>query len=365
MMWSRTNQHRILKEHCLSQHTVTPLLVKPSKPITPLRVAVLMGGFSPERDISLISGKGVCGALQNLGHQVFPVDPDPDLERFAQQVKTCAEGTSPDIVFNILHGPPGESGVIQGALELLGLPYTFSGVLASSLAMDKAKSRMIAASAGITCAQGLVLSPQVYPTADIPFFPHVIKPLDEGSTVGIQWISSKQEQQHALKDWHFGSEVLVERYIPGMELQVAVLGGKALGAVEIRFSGPIFSYESKYFSDATQYLIPPPIYPEAYEKVLEMAATMHRLLGCRGATRSDFRYDHTAGEPGKLYYLETNTQPGFTPTSLVPKIAAYVGWSYEEVIQWILEDGLCRKNETLSPLQNIPESGFQKEHLLS
>lgn len=336
----------------MQPNTVTPMLAKPTGPTTPLRVAVLMGGFSPEREISLISGKGVCGALQTLGHKVFPVDPSPDLEQLARQIKTCANGEAPDVVFNILHGPPGESGVLQGALELLNLPYTFSDVLASSIAMDKAKSRMVAMSAGIPCPEGLVLPQHAYPTADIPFFPHVIKPLDEGSTVGIQWISSREEQKAALKDWHFGRELLVERYIPGIELQVPVMGGKALGVVEIRFSGPIFSYDSKYFSKQTEYIIPPPIAPQTHEALLDMASTMHRLIGCSGATRSDFRYDQTCGEPGKLYYLETNTQPGFTPTSLVPMVAASIGWSYEEVVQWILEDALCRKQESLGASQD-------------
>ncbi|MGL4426634.1 MAG: D-alanine--D-alanine ligase [Alphaproteobacteria bacterium] len=317
-------------------------LKRPSYPITPRKVAVLMGGWSPERPVSLTSGKGVCGALQTLGHQVFPVDPERDLEAFASQLKTCAMGGKPDVVFNILHGPPGENGVIQSVLELLGVPYTFSGVLASALAMDKGKSRSIARAAGLRCPQGVILSKQAYQQEGVSFFPHVVKPLQEGSTVGVTWVGTPQEQQAALRDWAFGEKILVESYVPGREIQVAVLNGKALGAVEIRFEGPIFSYEAKYVQGKAQHLIPAPMDPVSYEAALEMAETIHAALGCAGATRSDFRYDDTKGEPGTLYYLETNTQPGMTPLSLVPEIAAYLGWSYEDLVQWIVEDGLCR-----------------------
>jgi D-alanine-D-alanine ligase len=324
--------------HLIAEKT----LKKPRYPVVPLKVAVLMGGWSPERAVSLTSGRGVCGALQALGHQVFPVDPERDLEWLAKQLKTCAAGGKPDVVFNILHGPPGENGVIQGVLELLELPYTFSGVLASALAMDKGKSRAIATTAGLRCPQGMILSKQAYQDAGVSFFPHVVKPLQEGSTVGVTWVGTPQDQQTALSGWAFGEDVLVERYIPGREIQVAVLNGKALGAVEIRFDGPIFSYEAKYTSGKAIHLVPAPMDPVSYEGVLEMAETIHQALGCKGATRSDFRYDDTQGEPGVLYYLETNTQPGMTPLSLVPEIAAYFGWSYEDLVQWILEDGLCR-----------------------
>lgn len=313
---------------------------KPCFPVKPYRVVVLMGGWSDEREVSLTSGKGVVEALEKLGHTVFPLDPDRDLEKFAHQIKTGCDGHPPDVVFNILHGRWGEDGIIQGALELLRIPYTFSGVLGSSLAMNKAVARQIALSYGIPCPRGLLLLKERYLKEGVSFFPHVIKPVKEGSTVGVRLIKTPADQKHALDQWAYGESVLVEQYIPGREINVAVFGGKAMGSVEICFEGEIFTYEIKYTAGKARHLVPAPIHPQAQAEILRLAEKMHEALHCKGVTRSDFRYDDSKGEPGALYYLETNTQPGMTPLSLVPDIAAYDGWSYADVVQWILEDAM-------------------------
>lgn len=316
------------------------LISKAKPPFKPYNVAVLMGGWSDERDVSLSSGQGVVKALQDLGHTAYPLDPHRDLETFARQIKTVCKGSPPEVIFNILHGRWGEDGVIQGILETTGIPYTFSGVLGSSLAMNKAVARQIALSHGIRCPEGQLFSLERYRKEGVSFFPHVVKPVGEGSTVGIRLIKAPAEQKNALDNWAYGDNVLVEKYIPGREINVSVFGGKAMGSVEICFEGEIFTYEIKYTAGKARHLVPAPIHPQVQTEILEMASVMHKALQCKGVTRSDFRYDDTKGEPGVLYYLETNTQPGMTSLSLVPDIAAYCGWSYNDIVQWILEDAM-------------------------
>lgn len=322
-----------------SYQPVSPIL-KPHQPVQPYRVAVLMGGWSDEREVSLTSGRGIVEALQKWGHTAFPLDPDRDLEKFALQLKTVCHGSPPDVVFNILHGRWGEDGVIQGVLELIGIPYTSSNVLGSSLAMNKVIARQIALSHGIRCPHGLLLSQEHYRKHGVSFFPHVVKPVQEGSTVGLRLIKTPADQEKALDQWTYGPHVLVETYIPGREINVSVFGGKAMGTIEICFEGEIFTYDIKYTDGKARHLVPAPIHPQAHAEIIKMAETMHQALHCKGVTRSDFRYDDTQGEPGVLYYLETNTQPGMTSLSLVPDTAAYYGWSYADVVQWILEDAL-------------------------
>lgn len=323
--------------------TSSPLLQKPRTPPSPRKVLVLWGGWSAEREVSFSSGAGVIQALKKLGHQVESLDPPRALDHMIPLILQSFQGQGPHVIFNILHGRDGEDGVIQGVLNLLNIPYTFSGVLGSALAMNKGVARDIVSSHGIRCPQGQVVSVTDY-LSTCTFFPHVCKPLGEGSTVGVQLIQNIEEQKKAVKEWDYGPHVLVEQYIPGREIQVAVFGGVAIGAVDIRFTGPIFSYEAKYVEGHAQHLIPAPLEPKAYQEALQMAEVAHKVLQCRGVTRTDFRYDDTGGEPGKLFYLETNPQPGLTPLSLVPEIAQKTqGWSYEEVVQWILEDATCPK----------------------
>ncbi len=316
-------------------------LKKPTLPISSRRVLVIAGGWSAERDISVQSGQNVAHALKNLGHCVEVFDPPRALEAFATGINRSFGNQGPEIIFNILHGHDGEDGVVQGLLHLTGIPYTFSGVLGSALAMHKGISRQIAIAQGVQCPEGEVLSQATYLSKPWHFFPHVCKPLGEGSTFGVTYVENPEMQKRAFSHWSYGKDVLVERYIPGREIQVAVFNGQAMGAVEIRFQDKIFSYDAKYTEGKAQHLIPAPLHPQAYQQVLQMAETMHRALYCRGVTRSDFRYDDRKGEAGEFFYIETNSQPGMTAISLVPDIARNQGWTYEEVVQWILEDAIC------------------------
>jgi D-alanine-D-alanine ligase len=318
-------------------------LLRPKLPVKPRNVLVLMGGWSAEREVSLSSGQGVMRALKALGHSAESFDPPRDVLALAQGIQASFNHQGPDIIFNILHGHEVEDGILQGVLNLMGIPYTFSGVLGSSLAMNKGVARDIVGSCGVRCPEGEVLSVSQYKTTPWTFFPHVMKPLTEGSTVGVQMVSSFAEQVSLADAWTYGDQVLVERYIPGREIQVAVFGGVATGALEITFKGPIFSYEAKYTEGKAQHLCPAPVPPEVYQDVLKMAETAYRALRCSGVVRSDFRYDDTVKDPGVLYFLETNTQPGMTSLSIVPDIMKTQGWSYEDVVQWIIEDASCPK----------------------
>ena len=299
------------------------------------RVAVLMGGWSAEREVSLVSGAAVADALRGRGHDVVEIDVGRDLpERL--------RASAPDVAFNALHGRWGEDGCVQGVLEVLGIAYTHSGVLASSLAMDKAMARRVLASAGIAVAEGLVVDRAAFERAP-PFEPpYVVKPVKEGSSVGVTIVlDAAQNDLGDLPVWQFADEALVERYIPGREVQVAVMGDKALGAIEIRPFGRFYDYDTKYSEGRAEHVMPAPIHPSAYAEALDMALAAHRALGCRGVTRSDLRYDDTAGEPGRLVMLEVNTQPGMTPLSLVPEIAAHGGLSFADLVGWMVEDAGC------------------------
>ncbi len=303
------------------------------------KVAVLMGGFSGEREVSLSSAQGVIKALHELGHEAIPVDVTRDLKSFIHHLETH----KPEVVLNILHGRWGEDGCIQGILEMMDLPYSNSGVLGSSLAMNKVVARKLCQSIGIRVPEGVVAKLEDVCAGKVMKAPFVIKPIGEGSSLGVHIIMGDKTPLPDPKNWPFEDEVLVERYIPGKEIQVAVVGDKAIGAIEIRPLSGFYDYEAKYTDGKAEHLMPAPIHPEGYAQALEWAEKAHKILECRGISRSDFRYDDTNGEPGELYYLETNPQPGLTPLSLVPEIAAHQGMSYAQLVQWMVEDASCRR----------------------
>ena len=297
-------------------------------------VAVLKGGWSAEREVSLVSGDAVERALEARDYRVTGVDVTRELPQVLAEVR-------PDVVFNALHGTPGEDGSVQGLLEIMGLPYTHSGVLASALAMDKPAAKRLFADAGLTCPEGRVMRRSEIAAGAAGPPPYVIKPLDQGSSVGVHLVFTGDNALPPNGEWPYGEEVLVERYIPGREIQVAVMGERALGAIEIRPKGRFYDYEAKYTDGRADHYMPAPIHPDAYEEALEIALAAHRALGCRGVTRADLRYDDTAGEPGRFYLLEINTQPGMTPLSLVPEIAADVGISFQDLVVWLVENAAC------------------------
>lgn len=304
--------------------------------MTKKHVAVLMGGMSSEREVSLSSGKGIVAALEALGYQVTSVDPGRDTAEVLARVK-------PDVVFNALHGPYGEDGCIPGLLEVMGIPYTHSGVLASALGMDKVKSRDIFMSNGIRCAEGKLVHKWENHKGDPMPRPYVAKPLYEGSSIGVEVVFEGDDFDFAKYTWPYGDSILVERYIPGREIQVAVLNDKAIGAIEIRPKGRFYDYEAKYTEGKAEHIMPAPISKEAYEEVLAIGEKVHTILGCRSVSRVDFRYDDTPGGDGNFYILEINTHPGFTPLSLVPEIAAYNGITYAQLVDMLVKEARCDK----------------------
>lgn len=292
------------------------------------RVAVLLGGLSAEREVSLSSGAAVVKACEELGYDTVAID-------VGQDVAAKLRDAKPDVVFNALHGRWGEDGCVQGVLELLHIPYTHSGVLASALAMDKPMARNVFTANGILCAEGRVChKDEIIGDAEPMARPYVIKPSNEGSSVGVHIIMEDDNRFFSADNWPFGEEVLVEKYIPGREIQVAVLDGEALGAIEIKPLGKFYDYEAKYTDGKAQHLMPAPLTAEEETEVLALAEKAHNVLGCRGLTRSDFRYDV---EEGKFYILEVNTQPGMTPLSLAPEIAAHKGISFNGLVQRLID----------------------------
>lgn len=288
------------------------------------RVAVLLGGPSAERDVSLSSGAAVVKACEALGYETIAIDVDKNVADKLREAK-------PDAVFNALHGRWGEDGCIQGLLELLHMPYSHSGVLASALAMDKPMARNVFAAIGLRCAEGRVCHKnEIIGEAEPMERPYVIKPSNEGSSVGVHIMLKDDNRFFTGEDWPFGDEVLVEKYIAGREIQVAVLDGKALGAIEIKPLGRFYDYEAKYTDGKAQHLMPAPLSAEQESEVLAMAEKAHEALGCRGLTRSDFILDT---DSGKFYILEVNTQPGMTPLSLAPEIAAHAGISFNQLVE--------------------------------
>lgn len=297
-------------------------------------VAVLMGGWSAEREVSMDSGLACTEALRSCGYKVTPVDVGRDISQTLAEVR-------PDVCFNALHGRYGEDGYIQGLLEIMGIPYTHSGVLASALAMDKPVAKKLFAMADMTCAEGKIFTrKEIMDGASYPK-PFVIKPLNEGSSVGVTIMLEGENINLSDLPWTFGEQVMIETYIPGREIQVAVMGDTALGAVEIKPLGRFYDYEAKYTSGKAEHLMPAPLSPENYAEALRLGLLAHQTLGCRGVSRSDFRFDDTGDGEGKFYILETNTQPGMTALSLVPEIAGHSGMAFEELVRWIVEDASC------------------------
>ncbi len=302
------------------------------------RVAVLYGGMSVEREVSLSSGRQVIAALRDTGFKVVPVQVGDSL----QQV-IAALDPKPDVVFNALHGRFGEDGAIQGVLDWLGIPYTHSGVRASALAMDKAAARAVFVAAGLPVAAGCVVDVAALEHADPMPRPYVVKPLNEGSSVGVEIVRDGCNRRGEIAaGWTFGPTAMVEEYIPGRELTVGVMGSRALAVTEITPAHGFYDYESKYAAGGSRHVVPAEVHPDTYDRAMTVALAAHRALGCRGATRADFRYDDTAGEPGRLVLLEINTQPGLTPTSLLPEQAAHLGLSFAQLCAWMVENAACR-----------------------
>jgi D-alanine-D-alanine ligase len=306
---------------------------------TPRRIAVLYGGISAEREVSLSSGRQVILALREAGFDVTPVLVNDDLGAVLKALEP-----RPDAVFNALHGRYGEDGAIQGVLDWLGIPYPHSGVRASALAMDKQAAKAVFAAAGLPVAQGRAMDVAELEHHDPMPLPYVVKPLNEGSSVGVEiLLKGDNRRAEIARGWRFGPTAMVEEYIPGRELTVAVMGDRALAVTEIHAqAGQFYDYESKYGDGGSHHQVPAAVHPDTYARAMDVALAAHRALGCRGATRADLRYDDTAGEPGRLVLLEVNTQPGLTPTSLLPEQAAHLGISFPALCAWMVENASCR-----------------------
>ena len=297
-------------------------------------VAVLMGGWSAEREISLLSGKACAEALERVGYRVTRIDVGRDIASVLATVK-------PDIACNVLHGRPGEDGTLQGILEVLAIPYTHSGVMASAVAMQKDVAKSLFRAAGVPVPEGLVVSRfDAAKSHSLPR-PYVIKPLAEGSSVGVFIVTPEHThppQELMRHDWPYGDQVIVEKFVPGKELTCAVLGDEALGVIEIVPTTRFYDYEAKYAPGGSKHLLPAPVSSIVYQEVRRLAVAAHRALGCRGVSRADFRYDDRIEGPGGIVCLEVNTQPGMTETSLVPELAAHAGITFDELVRWMIED---------------------------
>ncbi len=306
------------------------------KPAAETHVAVLMGGWAAERPVSLASGAGCAKALRSVGYKVTELDVTQSIVSDLQRLK-------PDIAFNALHGPFGEDGCMQGILEMLRIPYTHSGVLASALAMRKDRAKVVAAAAGVLVARGVTASRFEVAKRHVMEPPYVAKPVANGSSFGVYIVKdgrSHPPQELAKADWPLGDEILVEAFVKGRELTCAVMGEKggarALGVIEIiPHVGAFYDYDSKYAPGGSTHVLPAEIKPNVYQKIQQQAVTAHEALGCRGVSRSDFRYDD---ETDTLIWMEVNTQPGMTETSLVPELAAHAGMSFGELVRWMVDD---------------------------
>lgn len=301
-------------------------------------VAVLMGGFSSERPVSLSSGTACADALEAEGFRVTRVDVDRNVASVLGELR-------PDVAFNALHGPFGEDGTIQGILEYLQIPYTHSGVLASALAMNKQQAKHVVSAAGVPVAEALVMNRMEIGTSHPMATPYVVKPVNEGSSFGV--VIVREDQAHppqviGSSEWRYGETVMVERYIAGRELTCGVMGDRALGVTEIVPLGHNFyDYDAKYAAGGSRHVIPAEISPKIYQKIQTLALKAHQAIGCRGVSRSDFRLDDRFSEDGELIWLEINTQPGMTPTSLVPEMAGHDGLAFGEFLRWMVEDASC------------------------
>ena len=297
-------------------------------------VAVLMGGWSAEREISLLSGNACAEALSRMDYRMTRVDVGRDVAAVLAAVK-------PDVALNVLHGRPGEDGTLQGVLEVLAIPYTHSGVMASAVAMQKEVAKTFFRAAGVPVPDGLIASRFEVARSHLLPPPYVIKPLAEGSSVGVFIVTAEHRhppQELTRHDWQYGERVMVEKFIPGKELTCAVMGHRALGVIEIVPMTQFYDYEAKYAPGGSKHLLPAQISSFVYQEVRRLALAAHDALGCRGVSRADFRYDDRVAGLGGLVCLEVNTQPGMTQTSLVPELAAHAGTTFDELVRWMIED---------------------------
>ncbi len=301
-------------------------------------VAVLMGGWSSERDVSLRSGEACAKALEGEGFRVTRVDVTRDIGRVLSDLR-------PDVALNALHGPAGEDGTIQGVLEVLRIPYTHSGVLASALAMNKQMAKVVMAAADIPVPAGKVVHRLEAARAHVLPPPYVLKPIAEGSSYGVFIVKEGDATPPAAlaaEDWAYGDHLLAEPFIAGRELTCAVIGDRALDVIDIRAAdGGWYDYTAKYSKGGSIHLLPAELKGNIDHLVQELALRAHKALGCRGVSRADFRYDDRPGGSGALVVLEVNTQPGMTETSLVPEMAAYAGLSFGGLVRWMVEDASC------------------------
>ena len=302
-----------------------------------IHVAVLMGGWSNERPVSLMSGNGVADALEKVGYTVSRVDMDRNVAQVLASLR-------PDVVFNALHGVPGEDGSVQGMLDLMGIKYTHSGMVTSVIAIDKELTKQRLVPAGIPMPKGTMVDSETLFTADPLPRPYVLKPVNEGSSVGVAIVTENSNygnpiSRDAKGPWQEFETLLAEPFIKGRELTVAVLGGKALCVTELKPKSGFYDFDAKYTDGLTEHICPAEIPDEIAQYMLDIALDAHRLLGCKGASRTDFRWDDEFGKNG-VFVLETNTQPGMTPLSLVPEQARQVGISYEQLVDMIVKEAL-------------------------
>jgi len=298
------------------------------------RVAVVHGGFSSEREVSLSSGRAVIAAAAEAGYETVAVDAGPDIAEVLQCEK-------PDVVFNALHGPLGEDGCVQGIFEWLQIPYTHSGVLASALAMDKIKSKIAYRQAGLDVALDKAVTRREAASRHPLDPPYVIKPVAEGSSFGVLFVreGANSPAREVLSDnWAYSDNLMAEEYIPGRELTVAVMGDRPLAVTEITTLREFYDFAAKYEQGGSKHKVPADLPDDVTKRAMDAALVAHQALGCNGVSRSDFRFDEAKD---RLVILETNTQPGMTPTSLVPEQAAHIGMSFSDLVAWMIEDASC------------------------
>jgi D-alanine-D-alanine ligase len=297
-------------------------------------VAVLMGGWSAEREVSLRSGRACAEAATRLGYRVTRIDVGRDIASVLTTVK-------PDVALVMLHGRPGEDGTLQGILEVLAIPYSHSGVMASAVAMEKDVAKVLLRAADVPVPEGLVAPRFEVAKRHVLPPPYVIKPIAEGSSFGIFIVTEQlahPPQELTREDWPYGDRLIVEKYIPGKELTCAVMGEEALGVIEIVPAVGYYDYEAKYAPGGSKHLLPAPVSSFVYQQVRRLSVAAHRALGCRGVSRADFRHDERIEGTGGLFCLEVNTQPGMTETSLVPELALHAGITFDELVRWMIED---------------------------
>jgi D-alanine-D-alanine ligase len=302
-------------------------------------VAVLMGGWSSERPVSLSSGNACADALEAGGFRVSRVDVAHDVADVLTQLK-------PDVALNALHGPYGEDGCIQGVLEILEIPYTHSGVLSSALAMNKPKAKDVMKAAGVAVPEGILADRLIAAKSHLMAPPYVVKPPNEGSSLGVLMVAegaAHPPQELFSDEWPYGDTVMVEQYIAGRELTCAVRGDEPLGVIEIITDDRFYDFDAKYRPGGSRHILPAPVSSNIYQRVRMLAADAHRALGCRGVSRADFRYDERLQGSDGLFCLEVNTVPGMTATSLVPEMAAHAGMDFRALVRWMVEDASCNR----------------------